>query len=91
MTFQHRVLLWHILFLILRLGMLDTHEICPDACCLSAKHWELIRWFFERISYIEVTEISENNIRNLEFADTVMHELWQSNQFSLKIVHTAKQ
>lgn len=65
--------------------MLETHENCPDDCCLSSKHWDLIRWFFERIPYIEVTEIIENNVRNLEFADTVLHELWQSKSIFLKI------
>lgn len=67
------------LLLILRLGVLESHENSPDDCGLIAKHWELIRWFFQRIPFIEVTEISENNVRNSEFADTVMHELWQSN------------
>lgn len=73
------------LLLILRLAVFETHENCPDDCCLSEKHWELIRWFFNRIPFIEVTEISENNVRNVEFADTVMHELWQSNQISKTI------
>lgn len=50
-------------------------NLASKTCLLNDSYWKLIRWFFGRITYIEITEITKDSIKNVKFANSIIHEL----------------
>lgn len=47
-------------------------------CDLNDNYWQLINWFFERTTYIEVTEIHRGNKGLSRFSNNIIQQLGQS-------------
>lgn len=57
------------------LSQFIENDLIPKTCSVHSDYWKLIRWFFGRVTYIEITEISENRMQNSKFANTLIREL----------------
>lgn len=62
------------------------HALNRTTCDLNDNYWNLIRWFFERVTFIEVTEITCNRLHNSIFANNIIRELGLS-KLILLIMH----
>lgn len=51
------------------------HALNRTTCDLNENYWNLIRWFFERVTYIEVTEITRQRLHNSIFANKIIREM----------------
>lgn len=57
---------------------LVAHDQQTSTCNLNDKYWELIEWFFGRITYVEVTELVETRTINSHFANFLIKQLAHS-------------
>lgn len=49
------------------------------ACYLSDGYWNLIAWFFGRITYIEATEIVVDKVTDTKFSSFIVKQMAKSN------------
>lgn len=75
-----------VVFIIMSVGCLTNAEVIKtnefvfhalkrSTCDLNDNYWNLIRWFFERVTYIEVTEITRQRLHNSIFANNIIREM----------------
>lgn len=60
---------------VVKTNELVFHSLNRTTCDLNDNYWNLIRWFFERVTYIEVTEITRHRHYNSIFANKIIREL----------------
>lgn len=60
------------------LSHLVEQDLETVTCNLNDKYWELIEWFFGRITYVEVTELVETHAINSHFANFIIKQLAES-------------
>lgn len=60
---------------VVKTNELVLHELKRSTCDLNDNYWNLIRWFFERVKFIEVTEITQNRHQYSKFANNIIIEL----------------
>lgn len=48
-------------------------------CHLNQKHWNFIKWFFQRCTYIEITEIALNKSHQSQFSNHIIQGLVNGN------------
>lgn len=48
-------------------------------CNISKKQWALIKWYFERCTFIEITEIALNQSRPSDFSNQIIGGLMNGN------------
>lgn len=51
------------------------HALNRTTCDLNENYWNLIRWYFERVTYIEMTEITRQRLHNSIFANKILREI----------------
>lgn len=61
-------------------------------CYLSDEYWDLIAWFFGRITYIEATEVVVDNVTNPKFSSFTVKEMSKSKycNFDEKLIKPTK-
>lgn len=50
------------------------------SCYLSEGYWELIAWFFGRITYIEATEIVVDKVTDTKFSSFIVKQMAKSKK-----------
>lgn len=53
-------------------------QLRRNTCDINDNYWQLIHWFFERTTYIEVTEIHRKGKGYSRFANNIIQQLGQS-------------
>lgn len=55
------------------------NEYNATSCLLNQQHWNLIKWYFERCTFIEVTEIALNQSHKSKFSNQLTKGLMSGN------------
>lgn len=58
----------------------DVNDDYNATCLLNEKHWILIKWYFERCTYIEITEIALNQSYKSKFSNQIIKGLMSGNK-----------
>lgn len=46
-----------------------------NGCDINQKHWDIIKWYFERCTFIEITEIALNRSHKSRFSNQLIRGL----------------
>lgn len=60
---------------VIKTNGLASRALSRSTCDLNDNYWNLIRSYFERVTYIEVTEITRHRLHYSIFANKIIREL----------------
>lgn len=68
----------NIVFIFLFFVLARTNQIFVsdvNSCSVNQKQWALIKWYFERCTFVEITEIALNQSHNSEYSNQIISKL----------------
>lgn len=57
-------------------------DVNKFTCHLSKSHWVLVKWYFDRCTYIEITQITLNKSHKSDLSNYIISGIMRGNWFS---------